>query len=332
MAHAASNKKFVTLDGVRVSYRPKDNTIHITSTDEDLVNEGFHLTLTQGSESEKTLRKLLVQNGVIDETKIAVNLPKFVQFTDETEPTWFKFPLGRTETGELAWDVNRSPNAFITGSPGSGKTVLIESIIDHCENNPQFWKIISFDFVSPIIRESETRNYVTSVNNAVTAEETIKQMLTIMSERYEMLEDQNAKKWLDVTFTPEYAGERKNVMLIIDECDKWLQTPYGSDVTQQELGKIFTPNTLNAIIQIARKGRKVGIHLVLSTHSPAVVPAELRSNLLFKVSLGEASRENSHIMFGSDAATKTERLIGRGIACIQGALVNFQTYYSRKKR
>jgi len=65
MSKISENKKYLTLEGVRVSYRPKDNTIHLTSIDEDLAAEGFHLTLKQGSDSENILRSLLLEKGLI---------------------------------------------------------------------------------------------------------------------------------------------------------------------------------------------------------------------------------------------------------------------------
>jgi hypothetical protein len=65
MSKISENKKYLTLEGVRVSYRPKDNTIHLTSIDEDLAAEGFHLTLKQGSDSESILRSLLLEKGLI---------------------------------------------------------------------------------------------------------------------------------------------------------------------------------------------------------------------------------------------------------------------------
>jgi hypothetical protein len=65
MSKISSNGKFLNLEGVRVSYRPKDDTIHITSTDEDLIAEGFHLTLSKGSASEFALRELLEEKGLI---------------------------------------------------------------------------------------------------------------------------------------------------------------------------------------------------------------------------------------------------------------------------
>ena len=65
MSHPDDQKKYLNLDGVRVSYKAKDDTIHITSTDPDVQTGGFHLSLTKGTQTEETLRDLLIQHGVI---------------------------------------------------------------------------------------------------------------------------------------------------------------------------------------------------------------------------------------------------------------------------
>ena len=65
MSTVDPTKKYVTLDGVRISYRPKDDTIHLTSTDPDVAAGGFHLTLGRGTQTEETLRDLLTESGVI---------------------------------------------------------------------------------------------------------------------------------------------------------------------------------------------------------------------------------------------------------------------------
>lgn len=65
MAHSDDHKKFVTIDNVRISYKPKDDTIHLTSTDPDVQAGGFHLSLSKGTQTETTLRDLLVEHEVI---------------------------------------------------------------------------------------------------------------------------------------------------------------------------------------------------------------------------------------------------------------------------
>jgi hypothetical protein len=81
MSNVSMNKKYLNLNEIRISYKVKDDSIHITSDDEDLTGSGFHLTLGKNSESEQILRKLLIEKGLIRPAK-PDTLPFFCSFGD----------------------------------------------------------------------------------------------------------------------------------------------------------------------------------------------------------------------------------------------------------
>jgi hypothetical protein len=134
MSKISENKKYLTLEGVRVSYRPKDNTIHLTSIDEDLAAEGFHLTLKQGSDSESILRSLLLEKGLIrpDEARGEfLDSPDLVGGTPEvrarilrSEPTPFSphstMPVSSGQSSAGSMDGVITQNTGTKG--GRGKT------------------------------------------------------------------------------------------------------------------------------------------------------------------------------------------------------------------
>jgi type II secretory pathway component PulF len=71
--------KYLNLEGVRVAYRRKDDTIHITSTDPDFQTSGFHISLVRGTPTERALRALLREHGMaVAKTKLEEQLPTFV--------------------------------------------------------------------------------------------------------------------------------------------------------------------------------------------------------------------------------------------------------------
>ena len=65
MVQKHSSNKYVTLEDVRVSHNPKDDTIHITSGDPDVQAGGFHLNLGKNTQTEQLLRQILTDQGVI---------------------------------------------------------------------------------------------------------------------------------------------------------------------------------------------------------------------------------------------------------------------------
>lgn len=65
MSKIDDQKRYITLEDVRVSYKKKDDSIHLTSSDPDVAVDGFHMFLTKGTHSEVVLRKLLEDAGII---------------------------------------------------------------------------------------------------------------------------------------------------------------------------------------------------------------------------------------------------------------------------
>lgn len=77
MSTTHSSRKYVTLEDVRATYDRKNDTIHLTSGDPDVQAGGFHLSLNRGTQTEKTLRELLTDEGVIKNRWIESAAPGF---------------------------------------------------------------------------------------------------------------------------------------------------------------------------------------------------------------------------------------------------------------
>jgi Mrp family chromosome partitioning ATPase len=77
MSKTHPSRKYVTLDDVRATYDRKNDTIHLTSGDPDVQAGGFHLSLNRGTQTEKTLRELLTDEGVIKNKWMVSAAPGF---------------------------------------------------------------------------------------------------------------------------------------------------------------------------------------------------------------------------------------------------------------
>lgn len=131
MVQKPERGRYLTLEDVRVSYKPKDDTIHLTSSDPEIPQGSFYLTLNRGTTTEEALRELLVEHELI---KIpAPQLP----VTDEQE----KLSCGNTLSearnpiyeilASMHYDHNQLPQHMaITGQPGSGTTTALKTIAD----------------------------------------------------------------------------------------------------------------------------------------------------------------------------------------------------------
>lgn len=65
MSKTPKNKKYLELQGVRIYHNKKDNSIQLISTDPDLTGKPFHITLNHGTETEKSIRELLIEKEII---------------------------------------------------------------------------------------------------------------------------------------------------------------------------------------------------------------------------------------------------------------------------
>lgn len=77
MSTTHPSRKYVTLEDVRATYDRKNDTIHLTSGDPDVQAGGFHISLNRGTQTEKTLRELLTDEGVIKNKWILSAAPGF---------------------------------------------------------------------------------------------------------------------------------------------------------------------------------------------------------------------------------------------------------------
>lgn len=112
MAQKPERGRYVTLEDVRVSYKYQDDTIHITSSDPDIPNGTFYITLNRDTSTESALRELLTEHGLIRENPKTASPTTAV--CDDPMPTM----LAKVKTITAA---QRSV-INISGDPGTGKT------------------------------------------------------------------------------------------------------------------------------------------------------------------------------------------------------------------
>lgn len=141
MAKLDPKKKFVTLDDARVSYKPKDDSIHITSTDKDLNSEGLHLRIGKNSKAEKTLRELLKSNELIRESTSSdenEDKPNFNDLKIDSEEVLHSTSIHGTRhiylgkqynnnSQKTQWSLDK--NAIMFGEPSKEQRVVMNNIV-----------------------------------------------------------------------------------------------------------------------------------------------------------------------------------------------------------
>lgn len=339
-------KKFITLDGVRVYFDRKTNTIQITSIDKRIVGEPFKISLNQGTETEQTLRNLLLEEGVITkEDTPGLRIPKRALYPTDFKTLralpWNKIPIGLGVDSEtIYWDVVREPHSLVVGATGSGKSVYQRSLILHALLHSDEWRVMGVDLKK--VELSPYKKYTKVVldigDDLRSGVEVIEAAHNEMMKRYEAMESQGLNHFTDLK--DNNGKEVPAIMVMLDEATMFL----GLEGVKTDEGIIadgLHMQAQNLVGTIARLGRAAGIHLVIATQRPDVTifKGEFKANLDFRVAAGRLSATPSNIALGTDKAAQLPGDI-RGRALIRSNnldytgprdhdnIIEFQMFYA----
>ncbi len=255
--------------------------------------------------------KSLVGIEVPNKAAALVRLGSLMAYPEFNASGLLGFTLGRDVTGEPIFaDLEKMPHLLIAGSTGSGKSIMIQSLIISLlyKNSPSTMKMIMIDpkrvelsgyegiphLVSPVIVENKKALNVFRW--------TIKEM----EQRYELLQKSGSRdiKSYNAKIKEKNAGEGEDVpqilpyiVIIVDELAD-LMTSYGREVE-------------GSVVRLAQMARATGIHLVLSTQRPSVeiITGLIKANITSRIALQVASQIDSRTIIDTSGA---EKLLGSG--------------------
>ncbi|MBI2098786.1 MAG: DNA translocase FtsK, partial [Candidatus Wildermuthbacteria bacterium] len=211
------------------------------------------------------------------------------------------FILGRDVSGEPIFaDIDKAPHFLIAGSTGSGKSIMIHSLLIALlyKNSPETLRLILIDpkrvelsmyndlphLVSPVITEAKKAVGV------------FRWAISEMERRYEMLLRAGSR---DVqSYNKKYPEESlPYILIVIDELAD-LMVSYGREVE-------------GSIVRLAQMARATGLHLVLSTQRPSVevVTGLIKANITSRIALQLPSQVDSRTVLDTSGA---EKLLGGG--------------------
>lgn len=245
--------------------------------------------------------KSLVGIEVPNKTAALVRLGSLMAYKEFTASGPLGFILGRDVTGEPMFaDIERMPHLLIAGATGSGKSVVLHSMLVSLfyKNSPASLRTIMIDpkrvelsayeglphLVSPVVTENKKAIGV------------FRWALAEMDRRYDILLKAGNR---DIK---SYNSSHKATMLpylliVVDELADLMST-YGREVE-------------GLIVRLAQMARATGIHLVLATQRPSVevITGLIKANIPARIALQVASQIDSRTILDGAGA---EKLLGGG--------------------
>jgi S-DNA-T family DNA segregation ATPase FtsK/SpoIIIE len=268
--------------------------------------------------------KSLVGIEVPNASKSTVGLAGLIaspEFSEETTPLFVT--LGKDIAGTAHYgNVGKMPHLLVAGTTGSGKSVMIHSLITSLiyRNGPERLKFIMVDpkrveltlyneiphLLTPVI--TDAKKCILALRWAVKE----------MERRYNILQQHKVQE-----LGSYHAEVLAPALAHVEQLKNRGKDIEGIEVPEplahivifiDELADIMTayPKELEAVIvRLAQMSRAVGIHLVLSTQRPSanVITGLIKANIPSRIALKVSSLLESRIILDTPGA---EKLLGQG--------------------
>jgi len=233
--------------------------------------------------------------------------------------------VGVSYDGPLGIDIKKDgPHGLIAGTTGSGKSELLQSLVASLAvaNLPDELTFVLIDYkggsaFADCARLPHTVGMVTDLSphlvqralTSLSAELTRREHLLAAAGAKDIEDYQRA---LDRRARDEQLMPLPRLVIVIDE--------FASLVRD-------LPDFVTGLVNIAQRGRSLGIHLLLATQRPSgVVSADIRANTNLRIALRVTDRgESSDVIDAPDAASITKATPGRALVRLgHASLVPFQ--------
>lgn len=232
-----------------------------------------------------------------------------------------KSVIGEGMDGPFSVDIRADgPHGLVAGTTGSGKSELLQTMIASLAvaNRPDEMTFVLVDYKGGAAFKDcnnlpHTVGMVTDLDGHLTTR-ALESLAAELHRREHQLADSGTKDIEDYLAAKGPDDEpMPRLMIVIDE--------FAALVAE-------LPDFVKGLVDIARRGRSLGVHLILATQRPAgVVSAEIKSNTNLRIALRVTDGNDSQdVIEAKDAAEISKSTPGRAYARLgHSSLIAFQS-------
>ncbi len=234
-------------------------------------------------------------------------------------PSPLPIPLGKDVSGRIkAVALDAMPHLLIAGSTGSGKSVMLNSVIMSIlfKSTPEEVRMIVIDpkRVELGIYEGIPHLLTPVITDASRATNALRNAVLEMERRYKLLAAQGAGVRNIEQFNRMVRHRHQKPRRLFEEDGGELEPlPYIVILIDElaDLMMVERANVEGAITRLAQMARAVGMHLVVATQRPSVdvITGTIKANFPARISFRVATRVDSRTILDVMGA---EHLLGRG--------------------
>lgn len=233
----------------------------------ELIESAMNVKIV-GIEEYQDNQRIIV-TGVPAKRKLPDMLPWNNDYLHDED---FVISLGQSLIGEVLLDLSKTAHSLIAGSTGSGKSVLVRSILNQCLKKGA--QIVMVDMKGGADYAS-VKSHIDIITDSGCLLERLETVVGLLKKRQASFVESGCANIQ--AFNARHGSNMKRIIVVIDETAEVLDVK--SALTKEEKEEV------NAILRhlktIARTGRSAGIHLILCTQRPDVnvLDGQIRDNI-----------------------------------------------------
>jgi DNA segregation ATPase FtsK/SpoIIIE-like protein len=225
-----------------------------------------------------------------------------------TSPEQLFFPIGKTPEGEdIIRNLGELPHLLVGGSTGSGKTVLLftllASIIRSHPSSEELGLVLSSAGVEDFIH-FEGLPHLINGKIIDSAKETVDIIQTVVNDEFErrakILSEARVSNIIEYNSRVGKTDKLRPIVIVIDEF---------ADIADQLPNKAKREEFYSVVRRIVQIGCKRGVHMVLCTQRPSanLVPTDVKAQLNARIALGVNDANSSRMILEITGAQNLQK-------------------------